>query len=423
MKAVCGIDFGTSNSTVGVYKGGEFKMVPLENGHKTIPSAIFYPAEGKPPIYGRTAVEAYTARDPGRLMRSLKSILGSNLIDEKTGVGGKYRSFEEILVGFVQYLKHKAEEFSGTPIDEVVMGRPVHFVDDNPEADKRAQDKLEKIAKKAGFKKVLFQFEPIAAALQFENELSQDELVFIADIGGGTADFSIVRVGPKRKHKTDRSKDILANEGVHVGGTNLDMRLNLESVMPLLGRGSTTREGRELPNWPFSDLATWHRIHTISDAKNMTSLRQILYEAKERHLLERYMHVVREQTGHMIAKRVEEAKIELSNQDITTIKLEMVENGLTAIARRSAFEQSIESELAKIERSVAETLEAAKLDSSEITSVFLTGGTSVVPAVKKVLTEPFKDAKVVQGDLFSSVGFGLTLDAKRRFLPESGQDR
>ena len=398
-------------------------MVPLENGHKTIPSAIFYPAEGKPPIYGRTAVEAYTARDPGRLMRSLKSILGSNLIDEKTGVGGKYRSFEEILVGFVQYLKHKAEEFSGTPIDEVVMGRPVHFVDDNPEADKRAQDKLEKIAKKAGFKKVLFQFEPIAAALQFENELSQDELVFIADIGGGTADFSIVRVGPKRKHKTDRSKDILANEGVHVGGTNLDMRLNLESVMPLLGRGSTTREGRELPNWPFSDLATWHRIHTISDAKNMTSLRQILYEAKERHLLERYMHVVREQTGHMIAKRVEEAKIELSNQDITTIKLEMVENGLTAIARRSAFEQSIESELAKIERSVAETLEAAKLDSSEITSVFLTGGTSVVPAVKKVLTEPFKDAKVVQGDLFSSVGFGLTLDAKRRFLPESGQDR
>lgn len=417
MQTVCGIDFGTSNSTVGVWHNGQFSMVPVEGPHTTIPSAIFYPAEGTPPLYGRAAIEAYTARDAGRLMRSLKSILGSSLMDEQTGVGGKYRSFEEILVGFLTHLKHKAESFTGTPLTHVVMGRPVHFVDDNPKADKQAQDKLETIAKKAGFKKVLFQFEPIAAALQFENTLTTDETVFIADIGGGTADFSIVRVGPTTKGNADRTTDILANEGVHVGGTNLDMRLSLESVMPLLGRGSLTTEGRALPNWPFSDMATWHRIHAIGESRNMATLRQMLYEAADQPLFERYLHVVREQTGHLIAKRVEEAKIDLSANPSTAINLDMVETALTAFATRTLFEDSIATELDKMATTIATTLQAANLSPNQITTVFLTGGTSAVPAVKQVLTSPFPNAKVVEGDLFKSVGHGLALDACRRLLP------
>lgn len=415
MQAVCGIDFGTSNSTVGVHHNSHFSMVPIEGSHTTIPSAIFYPADGTAPLYGRAAIAAYTERDAGRLMRSLKSILGSSLMDEQTGVGGKYRSFEEILVGFVTHLKRKAEEATGTKLTHVVMGRPVHFVDDNPKADKQAQEKLETIAKKAGFKKVLFQFEPIAAALQFEDTLTTDETVFIADIGGGTADFSIVKVGPTTKASANRTTDILANEGVHVGGTNLDMRLSMESVMPLLGCGSLTNEGRELPNWPFSDMTTWHRIHAIGDSKNMATLRQMLYDSANQPLLERYLHVVREQTGHLIAKRVEEAKIDLSTNATTTINLDMVETALTASATRPQFEESIATELEKMVTTIATILQAANLSPNQITTVFLTGGTSAVPAVKQVLTSPFPNAKVVQGDLFKSVGYGLALDAHRRF--------
>ena len=415
MKPVCGIDFGTSNSTVGVCLGGKISMIPVEGAQVTIPSAIFYPAAGTAPIYGRAAIEAYTLQEPGRLMRSLKSILGSTLVAEKTAVGGQYVSFEDILVGFVKHLKRKAEFVCGETIDEVVMGRPVHFVDNDAAADERAQDKLQAIAKKSGFKTVLFQFEPIAAALQFEETLTRDETVFIADIGGGTSDFSILKTGPRHKGNADRSHDILANEGVRVGGTNLDMRLSVAAVMPLLGAHSRNLRGLDLPIWPFIDLATWHRIHMIASPDNMSLFRQILTDARERHLFERFVKVIRERTGHEIAGKVEGAKIALSQHTEAGIDLAVVEEGLVAPAKRDVLETSTRHELERVEASVKETLHAAGLQPEQITAVFLTGGTSAVPIVREALVAPFAKARVVEGDLFSSVGYGMALDAMRRF--------
>ncbi len=414
MTTICGIDFGTSNSTVGISKDGAFAMVPVEGTHTTVPSAIFHPADGAAALYGRAGIEAYNARETGRLMRSLKSILGSSLVDEKTGVGGRYLTFEEILVGFLVNLKNKAEAFAGERIVAVVMGRPVHFVDNNEAADRRAEEKLGSIARKAGFEEVLFQYEPIAAALQFEQELDRDELVFIADIGGGTSDFSVVRLGPSRRGQHDRAGDILANGGIRVGGTNLDTQLSLAAVMPLLGKGITIRKGRDLPAWPFVDLATWHRIHTIAEPKNLTALRQLLVEVGGNPKFERYLQVVREQNGHLIAKRVEDAKIELSTAAETSIDLAVVEAGLAARARRHALETCIAGDVERIARSIAGTLAAAEVGPEKITSVFLTGGTSAVPAVRQALCAPFTNARVAEGDLFCSVGHGLALDARRR---------
>mgnify|MGYP001257861505 CR=1 FL=1 len=414
MTTICGIDFGTSNSTVGIWKDGAFAMVPVEGAHTTIPSAIFYPADGSPALYGRAGIEAYNAREPGRLMRSLKSILGSALVDEKTGVGGRYRTFEEILVGFLVNLKAKAEAFAGEPISAVVMGRPVHFVDDNEAADRRAEDKLGAIARQAGFEQVLFQYEPIAAAQQFEQELDREELVFIADIGGGTSDFSVIHLGPSRRGQDDRAGDILANGGVRVGGTNLDMQLSLAAVMPLLGKGTMIRPGRDLPAWPFVDLATWHRIHTIAESKNLASLRALRLEVAGNPKFERYMRVIAEQSGHRIAKRVEDAKIALSEASEASIDLDVVEAGLSAKARRRGLETCIVGDVARISSAIADNLAEAGLGPEQITSVFLTGGTSAVPAVRRALCAPFTKARVVEGDLFCSVGHGLELDARRR---------
>ncbi len=415
MKSVCGIDFGTSNSTVAIVDGDRIAMVPVEDAHTTIPSAIFYPADGAAPSYGRAAMEDYIGREPGRLMRSLKSILGSSLMDEKTGVGGRYLSFEDILVGFVRYLKARAEHAAGSPLTEVVMGRPVHFVDDDEAVDARAEEKLELIALKAGFKSVLFQYEPIAAALDFESRLTAEDVVFIADIGGGTSDFSIVRVGPNRRDNVRRDTDILATSGARVGGTNLDTRLSMSAVMPLLGAGTQSRTGRDLPAWVFLDLATWHKIHTIGEPRHMTSLRQIIYDLADRSALDRYMKIVREQSGHLVAKRVEDAKIALSETDTARVDLDMVEAGLWAQARRDVFEGAIERELAKIRTTLELAVADAGIGPQDVTAVFLTGGTSAVPAVRAVLTQRFTRARVVQGDLFASVGFGLALDARRRF--------
>ena len=413
-QTVCGIDFGTSNSTIAIVRGGETTLVPVEDEHTTIPSAIFYPAGGNPPLYGRQAIRAYTERDAGRLMRSLKSILGSDLIAEKTAVGGQYRTFESILARFLAHLKSKAEQFAGSAIDVAVMGRPVHFVDDNEGVDARAEAKLADIARAAGFKSISFQFEPIAAALSFEHSLAQEELVFISDIGGGTADFSIVAVGPGRRAKADRSKDILASDGIRVGGTNLDMRLSMSAVMPHLGSRAKTRKGLDLPRWPFVDLATWHRIHTIASPKNMIILKQILDDCTEPGVFERYIDVIKGQNGHLIAARVEQAKIDLSEKDAVDIDLDEMMRGLITKADKAGFERAIALELDRLKGAVAATLEASGCTGADITTVFLTGGTSAVPAVKRVLTAVLPQARTIEGDLFNSVGFGLALEAKRR---------
>ena len=415
MKTVCGIDFGTSNSTIAVVKGADTTLVPLEDGNTTLPSAIFYAAEGGAAIYGRAAVEAYTTGEPGRLMRSLKSILGSALIEEKTAVGGRFLTFESILVGYLVHLRKKAEAFAGTRIEDVVMGRPVHFVDDDPAVDARAEAKLGEIAKEAGFKHVTFQFEPIAAALSFEHTLDRDELVFIADIGGGTADFSVVEVGPKRRLKADRTGDILANDGIRVGGTNLDMRLSMAAVMPHLGSKSKTKTNRDLPRWPFVDLATWHSIHTLATSKNMMTFKQILADCADPVPFERYVEVIRRQAGHGIAGRIEQAKIDLSSSDTIIVDLTEAVPGFRVRATKRLFERAIAGELERLSNAITATLQASGRQASDITTLFLTGGTSAVPAVKQVLSTLLPNARTTEGDLFNSVGFGLALEAKRRF--------
>lgn len=414
MSIVCGIDFGTSNSTVAVVRDGETVLVPVEGTDTTIPSAIFYPAGGEAPLYGRAAVRAYSAREPGRLMRSLKSILGSDLVTGRTAVGGRYETFEGILVGFIRHLRAKAEAFTGARIEDVVMGRPVHFVDGNPEADQRAETKLGEIARAAGFHDVSFEFEPIAAALSYEHGLTRDELVLVADVGGGTADFSIVEVGPSRRGIGDRGADILANDGIRVGGTNLDMRLSLAAVMPHLGSRSRTKAGHELPRWPFLDLATWYRIHEIASERNLMTFRQLHAESAEPELFKRYLDVLRRETGHLIAGRVEQAKIELSARENVSIDLAEVVPGLAAGTSRADFEASIEVEIERLTETVTATVTAAGRPASAITSVFLTGGSSAVPAVRRAVTSLTADARVIEGDLFNSVGFGLALEAARR---------
>ena len=415
MKLLCGIDFGTSNSTIAIARGDVIVLAPVEGEATTIPSAIFYPSGGEPPLYGRAAIAAFTAREEGRLMRSLKSILGSDLITERTPVGGRSQTFEAILVGFLKHLKAKAETFAGGRIDDVVMGRPVHFVDGNEAVDARAEAKLGDIARAAGFSNVAFQFEPIAAALSFEHTAERRELAFIADIGGGTADFSVVEVGPERRGRADRAGDILANDGIRVGGTNLDMRLSMAAVMPELGSKSKTWHGHDLPRWPFVDLATWHSIHMVGTPKSRLLLKQILEDCAPPVLFERYMEVVKHGAGHLIAGKVEAAKIALTDADEVVIDLADAVLVPRITAGNEMFEEAIGHELERLHLTVAATLAASGKKAKDMTALFLTGGTSAVPAVRRVMTDMLPAARAIEGDLFNSVGFGLALEARRRW--------
>ena len=416
---ICAIDFGTSNSTVGLAAGGAARLIALEGDHVTLPSAVFYDFEDHITRFGRDATRAYTAHHEGRLLRALKSVLGTALIDETTQLGNRNLSFKTIIGTFVAHLKTRAETEAGRELTQVVMGRPVNFIDGDEVADARAQDQLEEIVRGQGFKEILFQYEPVAAALSYENTITEEQLVLVADIGGGTSDFSLVRVGPSRRGSADRWDDILANTGVHVGGTDLDLRLSLGQVMPLLGHGSRMRlsNGGEVavPSLYYYDLATWHRIVFLYTRKFMAELSDMERTSLAPALIRRFANVVRERQGHLLAGHVEAAKVRLSDAQSAEIDLQFIEQELRAVVGREEFECNIERELEAIEKTVAECMAQAGVTSGHVSAVFLTGGSTAVPAVFQACTRLLPTSRIIEGDKFASVGLGLTLDAQKRF--------
>jgi hypothetical chaperone protein len=415
--STCGLDFGTSNTTLGTVMDDVPVLTALEGGHTTIPSAIFYEVDGAV-LIGRKAIESYVEGAPGRLMRSLKSVLGTSLIDETTRTGRERTSFRDIIAYYLAAVKRRAEFATGTELRNVVHGRPVHFVDNSPEQDRKAEATLRDIASDIGFDEVTFQFEPIAAALDYERTIAQEEIALIADIGGGTSDFSIVRLSPERHRHAERKDDILANDGVRVGGTDFDRQLSLGVIMPLLGyRTAMKRAGLDVPSGYFHDLATWSNINRMYEQKVMSEVRQVRYEAKQPELLDRLVRVLDEQRGHTLAMEIEEAKIGLSEAQKARIGLDWIEPGLAAGVARKDLVGHTRQLADRITARIKICLDQAALAPDDIDAVFLTGGSVQLAHVRKAITSAVPKARAIDGDTFGAVGKGLTIEAVRRYGP------
>lgn len=406
----CGLDFGTSNSAIGVVRDRTAVLAPIEESSTLIPSAVFFDNETKGRVlFGNEAVSAYIGQTEGRLMRALKSILGSSLIEEETVIGGRKVALAEVVEIFVRHLKNKAEAFAGREITAVVHGRPVRFVDGDDKADARAQSVLEAIARRIGFRDVAFVYEPIAAAHHYEQTVEREELALIADIGGGTSDFSVVRVGPRQRQRADRGGDVLANAGVRVGGTDFDTALSLVAVMPLLGLGTQLVEkGLPMPNALYHELATWATINFAYTYRNERELAELVTLACEPEKVERLLEVVRRRLGHRLAFAVEDAKIALSAEDSVAILLGFLEASLAAVATRAEFEGAIEARLDRLNRTARDCIAAAGLGPSSIDTIFLTGGSSRVPAVRAAIARAAPSARLAAGSDLLSVALGLT---------------
>ncbi|MCJ2083142.1 Hsp70 family protein [Methylobacterium sp. J-090] len=412
--AACGLDFGTSNTTLGLVTGRAPALVPLEGRHLTIPSAIFFPP-GQAAFVGRAAMTEYVEGTPGRLMRSLKSVLGSSLLEETTPVGRERIKFRDVIGRYLAAVKARAETESRRSLDTVVHGRPVHFVDGDPEGDARAEGALREIANSIGFRHVSFQFEPIAAALDYEQQVRAEEIALIADIGGGTSDFSIVRLSPERHAKTERADDILANDGVRIGGTDFDRRLSLGTVMPLLGLGSPMNRGDiNVPNAYFHDLATWSSINRLYNARTLREIEEVRRDARRPELIDRLHTVVEAERGHSLAMEVEGAKIATSDAGRGSIDLDWVERGLSADIDRSGLVTHTDELARRIAERIGRCLAQAGLTADRIDALFLTGGSTGLPHVRAALTATVPNARIVDGDTFGSVGTGLTIEAARR---------
>ncbi|WP_279481949.1 Hsp70 family protein [Aureimonas sp. SK2] len=412
-----GLDFGTTNSTLSLCApGGAPRLLPVEGEHLTIPSALFFSLEDGQTYFGRRAVFEYVDGAEGRFMRALKSILGSSLMKETTQVGRERMSFEALIGRFLRHLREKLERETGEPADRIVLGRPVRFVDESDAADREAEDQLASAARAQGFAHVEFQYEPVAAALYFESGMNAEQVALVVDIGGGTSDFSILRLGPERARRPDRADDILGTTGVHVGGTDFDRLLNIARMQPLLGLGSATADGkRTLPVWYFNDFATWHRINTLYTPKVLADIRALAKEAAEPEKLKRMEHMLTHRSGHRLAGAVERAKIQLTQEEATTISLR--ESGLTleAPVSRGEFETATAELVQRIDGAIEAALRLAGLGPDAVQTVILTGGGAQVPAVAKAATARFPEARVALSDAFGSVGLGLGLDAARRF--------
>ena len=410
-----GFDFGTSNSAIGIVKGNSATLAPVEGDAAMIPSAVFFDfADGDKPAYGRNAVDAYVNGNDGRLMRGLKTILSTSLIDERTALSKRSIKLTDVIAMFSRHLKAKAETAANTAIDAVVHGRPVRFVEGDDAADGRAETRLAELARQAGYKEVSFVYEPVAAAAQYESTATREETILVADIGGGTSDFSIVRIGPDRHDRADRKDDILANTGVRVGGTDFDRNLSMRAVMPELGLGTELVDKQlPMPRSIFADLAWWPTINLCYTPKILREAQEVHRLAVEPQKTERLLTVLSKHLGHRIAFAVEQAKIELTAADRTAIALAFVEAGLSAPATRENFDEAIAAELMRLRLAIWNCLALADVET--IDTVFMTGGSSLVPAVEAVLRDELPNTAIKRGDDFLSVALGLTLEAQRRY--------
>ncbi|NQW81823.1 MAG: Hsp70 family protein [Polaromonas sp.] len=411
----CGIDFGTSNSTVGWSRPGQTALLALEADKLTLPSVVFFHAEDSVTSYGREALADYLIGDEGRLMRSLKSLLGTSLMDDFTEVAGRVLPFRELLALFIGELKSRAEVSAGQGFSSAVLGRPVYFVDDDPQADKVAENTLAEIARATGLRHIEFQYEPIAAAFDYESQISREELVLVVDIGGGTSDFALVRLGPERAGKLERKDDILASGGVHIGGTDFDKQLSLAGVMPLLGLGSQLKSGLQVPSSPYFNLATWHTINQAYTRKAVAQIVEVTREGSEPEKLQALQNLVQQKDGHWLAMQVEAAKISLSTESQTTMDLSRIGASNEVVLQRAIFDQAIAGLAGRIGETVNKLLSDAGVAADQVDTVFFTGGSSGVPLLRQRVGVLLPKAQRVEGDLFGSIGAGLALDAARKF--------
>ncbi len=423
MVYACGIDFGTTNSAIAVTDGKSLpKLVPLKNEKSTTPTAMFYPVgKSSLPLFGEDAVQAFITGESGRFMRSMKRVLGSDLMLTGTLVNNRIVSFKSILSQFISHLKIQAEKYCQHTIENVVLGRPVHFRENDEQGDKRAEQELFEIAHQVGFKHIAFQYEPIAAAYAHEINVKQEQLACVIDIGGGTSDFSIIKIGKTSHQKSDRTNDILACTGVRVGGNDFDSNLSLKFFMPEFGYNTLKHDEFipekliTIPSKPYCMMSNWSDINQMYSKKIIEQIKKTVYSAVEPEKINRFVKLLEQEEGHALLNVVEKAKMDLTTKANIHVQLKFMPDFPQLNIQREQFESVIENNLNKIIHSVNECVLNAQIQHKDIQMIILTGGSTEIPIIQRKIKELFPYATISQRNKLSSVGLGLAFDCLNRF--------
>ncbi|CAM2010114.1 Hsp70 family protein [Acanthopleuribacter pedis] len=414
-KGICAIDFGTSNTVMAYVNNGEVALARLEQNNNVIPSTVFYGVEGET-AFGREAIELFKEGEEGRFMRSLKRILGTRLMGQGTSVNGRQKKYEAIIADFLRNTKKGVERTMGTEFDRVVMGRPVFFQDNDEETDQRAQDELERIAKSIGFKEVSFQFEPIAASFAHEQELQKEALALVVDIGGGTSDFTVMRLSKEKSKQMDRRGDVLANTGTRIGGNDFDKTFCLSSFMQNFGFGQTYGDKNlPLPNLLFYTMSEWSEIHTLYNRQVMEQAKGFQREVKQKEPFGRFVELLEEESGHKVLDHVEQAKIALSDVAQTDVLFDFLSHPFEAAVTREELNNRVTEHVDKIITCSQKCVATAGITPADLDLIILTGGTTENPYLRRRVIETYPNATLSENGKLASVATGLGFDAMRRY--------
>jgi hypothetical chaperone protein len=316
-------------------------------------------------------------------------------------------------------LRENAERQFGQPIRHALAGRPVRFVGAESDADDAyAVSRLRSAFELAGFESVEFEFEPVAAAYSYESTLDHDELILIGDFGGGTSDFSLLRVGPGVRRRGRSAEDMLGISGVALAGDAFDARIVRKLVSPALGSDSFARSMDKMlpavPAWIYSNLERWHYLSFLRTRDVMEIVRSARLRALEPKKIQALTDLIEEDLGYQLHQAVQRVKFELSSSDAAEFRFFDGSMDLRISVTRTDFEAWIADELHAIEGSVDSLLASSGVDSRRVDRVFLTGGSSFVPAVRRIFTRRFGEDRVRSGNEFTSVARGLALSARSR---------
>lgn len=402
------VDFGTSNSAAAFLDTAGPRRLEIEPGAETLPTAVFFPANGGAMRIGSAAAEALIAGEEGRYMRALKSVLGTALFHEPRLIGGKRRTLADIVAAFLAALKSRAEAQAGRDFAHVLSGRPVHFHSSDPERDARAEADLHACYRAAGFDEVRFLHEPEAAALASHGHSRAGETGLIVDIGGGTSDFTVYRANPG-------GLGILASHGIRLGGTDFDHAVSMAHAMPLLGYGGALRRifGAGLlpvPNAIYADLATWAKIPFLYAPETRRAAADLLRHAVDAKAMARLGTVIELQLGHELAFAVEAGKI-AANGEATAARIDMgyIEPDLTAPISPTSLDAALSAFRDRLREAMLETLQLAKTPPETVASVVLVGGSSLMSMVPAAVAAVCPGAVQHRSEAFTAVVDGLAL--------------
>ncbi len=417
MQIVFGIDFGTSNSALSVYRDGQVEVVSVDKVGRSreLMRSVLYFNEEKEIFTGAEAISEYIADGAcGRFMQSIKTFLPSTSFSG-TEIYGKRYGIDDLIAIILKKLKECGESHVGSRVDSVVLGRPVVFSEDK-EKDAAAERYLLKAAKKAGFKNIWFQHEPIAAALAFEASLpaGEERIAFIGDFGGGTSDFSVIRVRGGDQGCKDRRSDVLALGGVYIAGDRFDSQVMWDKVAPYFGRNAryqafATEDWCDVPTSLVYTLSQWHRIPLLRSRQNRELINTIKRSTDSPQAIQNLENIIEDNYGFALFQAIEKAKCDLSGSDQTAIRFEDVDFSLAEPLCREEFERLNAENFQQIADCIDDVLSQCGLQPEQIDTVSLTGGTSKIPYIQQLFIDRFGRGKADTSNAFTSVAHGMGL--------------